>query len=68
MWSRTKGIGTCLRKESTSITKWDLLIFVGNSLVDMLAKCGNFKDARRMLPKQPSTKVVTWSDDIRMRN
>jgi hypothetical protein len=66
MRARTKGIRTCLRKESTSITKWDLLIFLGNSLVDMLAKCGSFKDARRMLPKQPSTKVVAWIDDIGM--
>jgi hypothetical protein len=48
MWARTKGIGTCLIKESTSITKWDLFIFVGSSLVDMLAKPRSFKDVRRM--------------------
>jgi hypothetical protein len=66
MRARTKGIGTCLRKESTSITKWDLLIFVGTNLVDMLAKCESFKDARRMLPKRPSTKALTWTNDIGM--
>jgi hypothetical protein len=66
MWARIKGIGTCLKMESTSITKWDLLIIVGNSLINMLAKCGSLKDVRRMLPKQPSTKEVTWTDDIGM--
>jgi hypothetical protein len=33
MQARTKGIGTCLRKELTSITKWDLFIFVGSKHV-----------------------------------
>jgi hypothetical protein len=66
MQARTKGTRTCLRKESSSTTKWDLLIFMGSSLVDMLAKCGNFKDVRKMVPKEPSTKVVTWTNNIGM--
>jgi hypothetical protein len=38
----------------------------GQSLVDILAKCGNFKDVRRMVPKEPFTKAVTWINNIGM--
>ncbi|CAM6042280.1 unnamed protein product [Sphagnum compactum] len=36
-------------------------VFVGNSLIDMYAKCGSIEDARRVFNKMPSRNVVTWS-------
>jgi len=39
-------------------------VFVGNSLVDMYAKCGSMEDAQRVFNKLPSCKVVTWNDMI----
>ncbi|KAH8967766.1 hypothetical protein BDL97_03G094000 [Sphagnum fallax] len=40
--------------------------FVGNSLVDMYAKCGNIEGASRVFNKMPSSSVVTWTNhDIR---
>ncbi len=36
-------------------------IFVGNSLVDVYAKCGSLEDALRVLKNMPSQDVVTWS-------
>jgi pentatricopeptide repeat protein len=36
-------------------------VFVGNSLVDMHAKCGNMEDAWGMLNKMPFQNVVTWT-------
>ncbi len=39
-------------------------VFVGSSLVDMYAKCGNIEDAWRVFDKMPSENVVTWSTII----
>ncbi len=36
-------------------------VFVGNSLVDMYAKCGNIEDAWRVFSKMPSQIVVSWT-------
>ncbi|CAK9193903.1 unnamed protein product [Sphagnum jensenii] len=36
-------------------------IFLGNSLVDMYAKCGSIEDAWRVFNKMPSRDVVTWT-------
>jgi pentatricopeptide repeat protein len=35
--------------------------FVGNSLVDMYAKCGSMEDARRVFNKLPSCDVICWN-------
>ncbi|CAK9210163.1 unnamed protein product [Sphagnum jensenii] len=40
---------------------WDSDVFVGNSLVDMYAKCGSMEDAWRVFNKMPSRNVVTWN-------
>jgi len=34
---------------------------VGNTLVDMYAKCGSIEDAWRVFNKMPSRNVVTWN-------
>jgi pentatricopeptide repeat protein len=39
-------------------------VFVGSSLVDMYAKCGNNEDAWRVFNKMPSQNVVTWTSMI----
>ncbi|CAK9881759.1 unnamed protein product [Sphagnum jensenii] len=39
-------------------------VFVGNSLVDMYAKCGSIDDAWRVFHKMPSQDVVTWTTMI----
>eukprot|EP01018_Ginkgo_biloba_P006435 Gb_28586 [translate_table: standard] len=36
-------------------------LFVGNSLVDMYAKCGNLENARNLFDKMPQRDVVSWS-------
>ncbi|CAM6061129.1 unnamed protein product [Sphagnum tenellum] len=36
-------------------------VFVGNSLVDMYAKCGSIEDAWRVFNKMPCQDVVTWN-------
>jgi pentatricopeptide repeat protein len=36
-------------------------VFVGSSLVNMYAKCGNMEDAWSVLNKMPSRNVVTWT-------
>jgi pentatricopeptide repeat protein len=36
-------------------------VFVGNSLVDMYAKCGSIEEAWRVFNKMPSRDVVTWN-------
>jgi hypothetical protein len=43
-------------------------VFVGNSSVDLYAKCGNLKDAGRLSNKMPSYDVVTWNAIILGRN
>ncbi len=40
---------------------WGSDVFVGNSLVDMYAKCGSIEDAWRVFNKMPSRNVVTWN-------
>jgi pentatricopeptide repeat protein len=40
---------------------WDSDVFVGSSLVDMYAKCGNMDDACGVFNKLPSCNVVTWN-------
>ncbi|KAH8958034.1 hypothetical protein BDL97_07G123400 [Sphagnum fallax] len=39
----------------------ELDVFVGSSLVDMYAKCGNIEDAWTVFNKMPSRNVVTWT-------
>lgn len=39
-------------------------VFVGNSLVDMYAKCGCLTDARRVFDNLPVKDVVTWNSMI----
>jgi len=39
----------------------ELDVFVGNSLVDMYAKCGSMEDAWSVFNKLPSRNVVTWT-------
>jgi pentatricopeptide repeat protein len=36
-------------------------VFVGNSLVDMYAKCGSMEEAWRVFNRIPSRDVVSWS-------
>jgi pentatricopeptide repeat protein len=36
-------------------------VFVGNSLIDMYAKCGSLEDAWIVFNKMPSRDVVTWT-------
>ncbi len=36
-------------------------VFVGNSLIDMYAKCGSMDDAWRVFKKMPSLTVVSWT-------
>jgi pentatricopeptide repeat protein len=36
-------------------------VFVGNSLVDMHAKCGSINDTSKVFHKMPSQDVVTWN-------
>ncbi len=39
----------------------ELVIFVGNSLVDMYAKCGSMEDACKVFNKMSSRNVVSWN-------
>eukprot|EP01018_Ginkgo_biloba_P013194 Gb_32453 [translate_table: standard] len=39
-------------------------VFLGNSLVDMYAKCGSMKNARHMFDKMPQRDVVSWNTMI----
>jgi len=36
-------------------------VFVGNSLVDMYAKCGSMEDTWKVFIMMPSQDVVTWT-------
>jgi len=40
---------------------WESDVFVGNSLVDMYAKCASMDDAWRVFNKMPSCSPVSWS-------
>jgi pentatricopeptide repeat protein len=44
---------------------WDSAIFVGNSLVDMYAKCGSMEDAKRVFNEMPLRDVVSWNTILR---
>ncbi len=37
------------------------VVFLGNSLHDMYAKCGSIEDARKVFHKMQSQDVVTWT-------
>jgi len=39
-------------------------VFVGNSLVDMYAKCGSLEEASRVFNKMPSQDIVSWNSII----
>ncbi len=40
---------------------YESVSFVGNSLIDMYAKCGSIEDAKRVFNKLPSCDVVSWN-------
>ncbi|KAL5981989.1 putative pentatricopeptide repeat-containing protein [Asimina triloba] len=45
-------------------TGFDSDVFVGSSLVDMYAKCGEIREARQMFDEMPERNVVSWSGMI----
>ncbi|KAI9380238.1 hypothetical protein POPTR_016G053500v4 [Populus trichocarpa] len=45
-------------------TGYDVDVFVGSSLVDMYAKCGDIKEARNVFDEMPHRNVVSWSGMI----
>ncbi|KAI3819949.1 hypothetical protein L1987_13802 [Smallanthus sonchifolius] len=45
-------------------TGYDVDVFVGSSVVDMYAKCGNIEDARKVFDEMPTRNVVSWSGMI----
>jgi pentatricopeptide repeat protein len=40
---------------------YDSDVFVGNSLIDMYAKCGSIEDAQRVFNKMPKRDVISWT-------
>ncbi len=40
---------------------WESDVFVGNSLVDIYAKCASMDDAWRVFNKMPSRSPVSWT-------
>jgi pentatricopeptide repeat protein len=50
--------GRCVHQQIVEFG-WDSDVFVGNSLVDMYAKCGSIEDAWRVFNKMPSRN--TWN-------
>ncbi len=52
--------GRCAHKQIIQ-NGWDSDVFVGNSLVDMYAKCGSMEDAWRVFNRMPSRDVVSWN-------
>ncbi|CAA7051199.1 unnamed protein product [Microthlaspi erraticum] len=42
-------------------TGYDADVFVGSSLVDMYAKCGDIVHARKVFDEMPERNIVTWS-------
>jgi len=52
--------GKCVHEQIFE-SGWESDVIVGNSLVDMYAKCGSLKDAWRVFNKMPSQDVVTWT-------
>ncbi|CAL8169798.1 unnamed protein product [Prunus armeniaca] len=45
-------------------TGFEFDVFVGSSVVDMYAKCGEIRDARKMFDDIPHKNVVSWSGMI----
>ncbi|CAL5380664.1 unnamed protein product [Camellia sinensis] len=45
-------------------TGFDVDVFVGSSVVDMYAKCGDIRDARKAFDGMPDRNVVSWSGMI----
>ncbi|KAI9080778.1 hypothetical protein K1719_037291 [Acacia pycnantha] len=45
-------------------TGYDFDVFVGSSIVDMYAKCGEIRIARKMFDEMPEKNVVSWSGMI----
>lgn len=45
-------------------TGYQFDVFVGSSVVDMYAKCGEIRDARKMFDEMPDKNVVSWSGMI----
>jgi pentatricopeptide repeat protein len=52
--------GTCVHQQIIQ-SGLELDVFVGNSLVDMYAKCGSMEDAWSVFNKMPSGNVVNWT-------
>lgn len=45
-------------------TGYDVDVFVGSSVVDMYAKCGDIRQARKVFDDMPERNVVSWSGMI----
>ncbi|KAJ6304092.1 hypothetical protein OIU77_017884 [Salix suchowensis] len=45
-------------------TGYDVDVFVGSSLVDMYAKCGDINESRKVFDEMPQRNVVSWSGMI----
>ncbi|KAB2608209.1 pentatricopeptide repeat-containing protein [Pyrus ussuriensis x Pyrus communis] len=45
-------------------TGYEFDVFVGSSVVDMYAKCGEIRDARKVFDEIPRKNVVSWSEMI----
>ncbi|TQD78045.1 hypothetical protein C1H46_036397 [Malus baccata] len=45
-------------------TGYEFDVFVGSSVVDMYAKCGEIRDARKVFDEIPEKNVVSWSGMI----
>ncbi|CAK9200416.1 unnamed protein product [Sphagnum troendelagicum] len=52
--------GRCVHQQIIE-SGWDSNSFVGNSLVDMYAKCGSMEDAQTVFNKMPSHDVISWN-------
>ncbi|CAK9213865.1 unnamed protein product [Sphagnum troendelagicum] len=52
--------GRCVHQQIIE-SGWDSNVFVGNSLVDMYAKCGSMEDAQTVFNKMPSHDVISWN-------
>jgi pentatricopeptide repeat protein len=55
--------GRCVHQQIIQ-SGFEMNVFVGNSLVDMYAKCGSIDNAWRVFHKMPSRHVVTWTTMI----
>jgi pentatricopeptide repeat protein len=52
--------GRCIHKQIIQ-SGFESDLFVGNSLIDMYAKCGSMEDTWRVFNKMPSCDVVSWN-------